>query len=34
VLWPAPVNATGKVFRRELVSDLNAEQSAATKEPA
>jgi len=29
-----PTNATGKVLRRELVSELNAEQSTATKEPA
>jgi acyl-CoA synthetase (AMP-forming)/AMP-acid ligase II len=29
-----PTNATGKVLRRELVAELNAEQTTATKEPA
>lgn len=29
-----PTNATGKVLRRELVAELNAEQTPATKEPA
>jgi len=29
-----PTNATGKVLRRELVGELNAEQTTATKEPA
>jgi acyl-CoA synthetase (AMP-forming)/AMP-acid ligase II len=29
-----PTNATGKVMRRELVAELNAQQTAATKESA
>jgi acyl-CoA synthetase (AMP-forming)/AMP-acid ligase II len=29
-----PTNATGKVLRRELVAELNAQQTAATKESA
>ena len=29
-----PTNATGKVLRRELVAELNAEQTTASKEPA